>query len=159
MRSGIVVRSCSVALIALSLTGCQSTSAGLTEADRSRMRADTDNFVKAQLAGDWAAIGSAYTEDAMLLPPDGPAVQGRTAIQEWIAAMPKSTALTCTILEIDGYGDLAYARGTCEQSMIPPGGSDPVKMSAKFLDIRRRQSDGRWLVSRDMFSFERPASQ
>jgi ketosteroid isomerase-like protein len=73
--------------------------------------------------------------------------------------MPKTTALTCTILEIDGYGDLAYTRGMCEQSMVPPGGNEPVKMSAKFLDIRRRQSDGRWLVVRDMVSFDGPSQR
>jgi ketosteroid isomerase-like protein len=50
-------------------------------------------------------------------------------------------------------GDLAYQRGTFSVTASPKSGSGPSRTTrGNFLRIYRRQSDGSWRMSRDMFS-------
>jgi ketosteroid isomerase-like protein len=45
--------------------------APLTDQDRTAIRSRIARFDKDVLAGNWAAVTAAYTEDAVLLPPPG----------------------------------------------------------------------------------------
>jgi uncharacterized protein (TIGR02246 family) len=137
-----------VALWVLALFGCQRGSAPLTDADRNQMRAVVDSFDKAVLAGDWPKVVAFYSEDGMLLPPNGPVVQGRAAMQRLFEAWPKITEFKESVPEIEGQGHLAYGRGTYEMTMTPPGAKAPLKETGKTLAIWRRQADGSWRVSR-----------
>lgn len=49
-------------------------------------------------------------------------------------------------------GDLAYQRGTFTTSSIPKAGGDKRTVSGAFLRIYRRQPDGQWRMTRDMFN-------
>ena len=52
------------------------------------IKAQNAAFEEAFNAGDSAAVAALYTEDAIALPPGGPMVEGRAAIQEmWQGAM------------------------------------------------------------------------
>ena len=113
---------------------------------------EVDNFTKAMLAGDFATAASYYSEDAELLPPNAPVIEGRAAIQTFLAAFPKLTSFKLSLVEIDGHGDLAYTRGTYELTLLPPGAKGPVRDTGKFLEIRRKQPDGSWPVIRDIWN-------
>lgn len=41
-------------------------------------------------------------------------------------------------------------------TMAPPGAPGPVKDSGKYVEVRRRQADGRWLVAVDIFNSDVP---
>lgn len=99
----------------------------LTDADRNAIHATNDRFVKAALAADWAALASTYTEDGIVLLPNGPEVRGRVAIQKFYTG-PKVTVLKVNLVEIDGQGDLAYTRGTYEIEVMPPGAKAPTRI-------------------------------
>jgi ketosteroid isomerase-like protein len=47
------------------------------------IKAVADRYVKASLAGDAKAIAELYTEDAVEMPPNEPAIKGRAAIQQY----------------------------------------------------------------------------
>jgi ketosteroid isomerase-like protein len=49
-------------------------------------------------------------------------------------------------------GDLAYQRGTFTTSAMPKAGGDKRVVSGAFLRIYRRQPDGQWRMTRDMFN-------
>ena len=49
-------------------------------------------------------------------------------------------------------GDLAYQRGTFTTSSVPKAGGDKRAVSGAFLRIYRRQPDGQWRMTRDMFN-------
>jgi uncharacterized protein (TIGR02246 family) len=124
----------------------------LTDADRKGIQTVTDNFVRAVLAGDSVSAASAYTEDGMVLPPNGTVVQGRTAIRHHLAGFPKVTAFNPKLVEIDGQGPLAYVRGTYELTVMLPGEKSPVKDTGKFIEIRRKEPNGSWLILRDFWN-------
>jgi uncharacterized protein (TIGR02246 family) len=120
----------------------------LTDADRGEMRAMVADFDKAVLAADWPKVVSFYSEDGMLLPPNGPAVQGRAAMQKFFEGWPRIMEIKQSIPEIEGNSDLASVRGTYDMTMIPPGAKAPLRDKGKSLAIWRREADGSWRVSR-----------
>ena len=144
----------SVPLVLL-LASCQPpTAQPLDESDLAAIRRMTDDWLVAHASRDWNAVGRQYTEDALLMPPMAPVIRGRAAIQAWFEANENDTRVEVAILEIEGFADLAYVRG---ESRVTLGVTTdtPVTFVGKYLDIRRRQPDGSWLVSVDMFSPDR----
>jgi uncharacterized protein (TIGR02246 family) len=150
--------SSSVAFAACLLGGCERRAGpgSLTDADRSAIRESVANFDKAMVAGDWPSVLSHYSEDGILMPPNGPEVKGRAAMQKFFQGFPKITEFKENVLEIEGHGDLAYPRGTYEMTMVPPG-AGPLKDKGKVLAVWRKQPDGSWLVTRVIWSSDLPA--
>lgn len=128
----------------------------ITQADRDAINANSDAFKAAFLAGDEEKLGPLYTEDAVLYGPDEPAVTGREAIVASFAAFPPMKDGDLEIVEIEGYGDMAYVRGTAWFTMTGPDGKD-AKLTGKYIEIHRKQADGTWLMSRDIFNFDAPS--
>jgi uncharacterized protein (TIGR02246 family) len=141
-------RTAIVALAALSLTACKHHSASLTDHDRNAIKASIANFDKAMLAADWSTVVAAYTEDAVLFPPNAPIVKGRAAIQKFFEGFPKVTEFEQSVAEIEGQGDLAYPWGTYQTAMLPSSAKAPLKDEGMVLSVWRKQSDGSWLASR-----------
>ena len=137
-----------LALTGLTVVGCQRGPARFTDADRTAIRTRIADFDKAMLAANVPAIMSAYTEDAVLLPPNAPMVRGRAAIQKFFEGFPKITEFKQSADEIEGQGELAYPWGTYETAMTPPGAKAPLKDRGKVLGVWRKQADGSWLASR-----------
>ncbi len=138
------------------LAACNSAPPSLTEADRAAIQEVSDEFTSSYAAGDAAALMALYTEDATLMPPGGPAVKGRAAIEAFMEALPKVTEMIFTLEEVDGRGDLAFVRGGYRLTMEPPGAPGPVTDIGKFVEIRRKQANGRWLVAVDIFNSNSP---
>ncbi len=143
------VAACVVLLV---MAACQPPGpATLSQEDIAGIEATTQAWVEAVNAGDWAAVSATYTEDAVLLPPNEPVVQGRSDIQAWFEAFPPASDVNLESVEIEGVGDVAFVRGSFTL-IVTPEGMDAVADTGKFLDVRRRQADGSWLIHRDIFS-------
>jgi len=132
MRPTLFLTALSCAVLA-----CQPTSAKLSEADI-------------------AANAAMFTANGVFMPPNQPAVEGRAAIQAWFAAFPALSEFTVQVVEIDGRGDVAYARGTYALTIAAAGRTPAMPDHGKYLEIRRRQSDGRWLTALDIFNSDVP---
>ncbi len=140
----------------LLLAGCQAyehheAPAGLTEADHAAIEATVQTFVAGVLAGDAAMVAATYTEDAVLMPPGHPTVEGRAAIEEYFASWPPVSELDCRIIEVSGSGDTAYVVGRYTMT-VPMEEGDPMMDEGKFFDVRKKTADGSWLFHRDMFN-------
>jgi uncharacterized protein (TIGR02246 family) len=136
----------------LSVSGCQKVSTQIADADREAIHLMVANFNKAIVAGDFATAASYYTEDAMILPPNAPIVQGRAAIQSYLAGYPKIVAFKQDIAELDANGDLGYARLTYNLTTTPPGAKAPLNDTGKVIIILRKQINGTWLTTRAIFN-------
>ncbi len=134
--------------------GCQRP-AGLSEADRTAIRQADENDMKLMNAKDWKGDSALYAEDAVLLPPNQAAVQGRASIQAWMEAFPPFSNFQEQSLEIEGQGDLAYDRGTYSMTVTLPGAA-PIEDRGKYLTIWRKQADGSWMVHRGTFNSDLP---
>jgi ketosteroid isomerase-like protein len=143
--------------LALVIAACAPAApAGLSDAVRSQLKAIIDDFTKRLMAKDWAGLAGLYSTDAILMPPNEPAVKGRAAIQAWISAFPPISSFSLTADDVDGGGDVAYVRGTYQMSFTVPGTTTPVNDHGKYLEIHKRQADGSWLTTADTFNSDVP---
>jgi len=137
-------------------TACQPTEpAALSEADRAAIEATSKAFVEGVNAKDWAAVAATYTEDAALMPPNAPSVEGRADIQAFFEAFPPISDFNFEIIEVEGQGDMAYVRGAYTMTITPEGG-DPIADTGKYIEIRKKQADGSWLLYLDIFNSDLP---
>ena len=138
-------------ILMTALAACQVASPGGSPDEEAAVRKSTQRFLNAHSLKDWSAVAATYTEDAVLHPPNAVPVKGRDAIRDWFEENEKHTSLELETVEVDIRGDLAYVWGLSRISIEEPG-TEPVILSGKYLDIRRRQDNGDWLISVDMFS-------
>lgn len=142
-------------------TTSPSTSAGtFSDVEAAAVLAVDSAFAAAVRAGDAAAIANSYAQDAVLMPEGHAPIQGRAAIEQFFSGMLKGYTVDAELGmdELDGRGDLAYARGHYQMNLTPKaaGAPRPPAMRGKYLEILRRQSDGTWLYTVDMFSSNAP---
>ena len=146
-----------VASVILVLAACRVAPPTLSEADKTAIRASTDSFVVYARARRNADSPLLYTENASLMPPNAGIVEGRAAIRAWLDAFPPMSEFSLTPVDIDGRGDLAYVRGTYAMTLVGPDGHEVGKDHGKYIEIRRRQTDGKWLMVVDIFNSDLPA--
>jgi ketosteroid isomerase-like protein len=104
-----------------------------------------------------AMAETGYAPDAIELPPNQPAVQGRAAIAEFLGSFSKVTSFGAQTLDLTGAGDLAYQYGTYHMVMEGPNG--PMTDDGKFIEVWKRQTDGSWKVPYDMLNSDVPATR
>ena len=153
----------SVALTALlfmaPLAACQAPApevGPLSEEDVAAITASTDVFAEAVMAGDWAALAALFTEDVVFMFPNGPVVDGRVAMHELLEPFPPFTHFEATIVQIDGRGDLAFVRASYSETYIFEGMSEPIHDTGKYVQIRRKQPDGKWLIAVHIWNSDVP---
>ncbi len=138
----------------LVVAACTQQPAPDTGADAAAIRAWVDQFVVAWNEADDATLGPMIAEDAVLMQPDGPPLQGRAAILATMAegydiAMIQQSATTDEVVVI---GDYAYARGTWNLNPTPAAGPDVQPANGKWSTLFERGAGGAWQVSRWMWN-------
>lgn len=133
------------------LGACQSYSGGLSAADITSVRAASDQWVSTYNKNDWDALAKLFAPEASLMPPNSPEIVGRDAIAAWEREYETGFQIAFDIQEIDGIGDLAYVRGrSCVFIPLETGGFG-VDVG-KFLEIRKKDANGDWLIVSDIFN-------
>lgn len=140
-----------IAFVAALLTACQSAPAGLKPEYRNAIEASSNNWVETYNRNDWEGLADLFTSDAIMMPPNASAVRGRTAIAEWEQANEAGFRIAFDLEAIEGNADTAYVRGrSCV--FIPDGAGGYGVDIGKFLEVRKRQTDGTWLIKTDIFN-------
>jgi ketosteroid isomerase-like protein len=91
--------------------------------------------------------------------PNEPAHVGRAAIEEWATANWGAVTFSegsQTLLEVDGRGDIAYARLSYSFAVEVAGMDEPIMDVGKGMVILRKQGDGSWLVSHSIYNADSP---
>jgi len=138
------------------LAACQPAPEGVSDADIARIRALAAEFARAAVARSDSATAAQYTENAVFMPPNQPAVEGRAAIQAWFKTFPPMSGFRLTVIDVGGSGDLVYARGRYALTIAASGKTPAIEDHGKFVEVRRRQADGRWLMTHDIFNSDVP---
>jgi len=140
---------CIILPVALIATACQPGVAPLSEEDVAAIKAVGPALDEAVLAEDWNAVGAMFATDAMVMSPNMQAYQGRTTLLEFVeSAEIAFTRHIIEFAEVDGYGDIAYARGTYDETFTLGGSEEMEADVGKILAILRKQPDGSWLITR-----------
>lgn len=119
-------------------------------------------YVSAWLAADAQRITNVYADNAIVLYPNQPAVQGRASILSYFKNFFKEFRQDNFELisdEVEIIGSVAYDRGKYKWKGTPVKGGNPIDDYGKYLVILQQQSDGSWKVLGDMDNSDRPLSQ
>jgi ketosteroid isomerase-like protein len=125
--------------------------------DRSIVKT-ADAYLKAVLAGDTAAVGATYRDDAVEMPPGRPPLKGRAAIEqyyrEFFQSPVKITAFTFSHLEAASAGEVGYTAGTYEQK-LSGGLAGPIDDTGKFVVIVKRTGSA-WKAAYVIYNSDHP---
>jgi uncharacterized protein (TIGR02246 family) len=128
------------------------------EADLAAIAAFNEKYLQALNDGDTAALSALTDEDHVMIAPGRAPTVGKAANdaantrvfrdfnveEKWIPVE--------TIID----HDLAYQRGTFTVIATPKAGGAVRTTQGNFLRIYRRQADGAWRMTRDMFGSDQP---
>jgi ketosteroid isomerase-like protein len=147
-------------LIAACLIGCAQAPAHDVEADDEAIRAMYEQRLEQIQGGsDLESIVAAYmsvlAEDAVMMPPNAPPVEGTEAVENWVREFFATYELDVhdwpmDVLEIGP--QLAVRRFRSVGLYIPKEGGEPVPYDQKYVDHLRKRADGRWEIVLHMWS-------
>lgn len=134
-------------------TACAPAGNTVTEADLDIIRANHDTFVAAVKAGDFDAVAAMYEEQALVMAPNAAAYRGRMAWREALGQFPPIGEFSFSGAELTPLGgDAVLVTARYSMTLMPPGAPMAVSDSGKFLEVWRRQPDGRWLMGWDIWN-------
>lgn len=91
----------------------------------------------------------------MFLQPNGPVLQGRAAVRQWVSGFAGMASFTAPVIEVGGAGSVGYARGTYAFAMGPTAAMQ-LSDRGNWLTIYERQSDGSWRIKRNIWNSDQP---
>ena len=119
----------------------------VTAIDKAVSRGDADGYV------------ADAANDAIFMPPDGPALNGKDAIRAWARGAFENAAVEMKHIpeDIVVSGRVAFMHGRSVGRFTPKSGGAPMTFDNKYIWILRRDSRDRWQIIRVMWNSNTPA--
>ncbi len=108
--------------------------------------------------GDVELYLSLFTEDAVVMATEFPAIIGKEELRPVIEGLFGliDLDLPYTVDEVEVPGDWAFARSSFQYSMTLKEGGETTTRAGKELDIFKRQADGSWKIYKECWSYDAP---
>ena len=147
-------------LMVISATACTSRSVNIAD-EENAIRSTDAKWLEAVKAKNYERALTFWTDDAMVLPPNSPAIVGKDAIRKYVmgASTVPGFSITWTTGQVwvSGSGDLAYESSSNAVTAGDPSGR-LVTEKNKGIVVWRKQPDGSWKCAVDMWNAEAPAA-
>lgn len=156
---------CVAGLLSMAFLACQPASAPEQTAaappDPAPINALRDQYMSMYNSGDVSGIGNLYTDDAVVMNNQQPAVSGKQAIQQSAEALLQQVAVNISITPADTQivGDLAYEHGTYTMSMTPKAGGAAMQDTGNYVVVLKRGADGSWKLHREIGNSNQPMAK
>jgi ketosteroid isomerase-like protein len=128
-------------------------------ADVSALRDLDAQWSKTAGTNDVDATVAYYSDDASLLPPNAPIVIGKQSIRAaWAALLAPGVSLSWSSDKVEAArsSDLAYMTGSYTMSTKQSLSKAPVTDHGKYVEVWKKQADGKWKVVADIFNSDQP---
>jgi len=127
----------------------------LTEKDEAAIRRLVSEinavaFIDNETQAEWA-----YAEEAELMPCHGPIVHGKRDIMRWMKGLAPLSEWRIENLKVEGVGNIACVSGSYSV-LVSPEETTPYRDTGKYVQIWRKQKDGAWKISKDIFNSDLP---
>jgi uncharacterized protein (TIGR02246 family) len=128
------------------------------DADLAAIARTTAALLEAVNASDADRCVSLWADDGVLMPPHHPSVHGRQAIRDYFRNLFSRSRFTFMLVssEIQVAGNTAVERLTYTASIWTATGSSPVEDFGKGLHVYRREPDGSWKLTQDIWNSNQP---
>ena len=146
-------------VILVVLTACSTTRPHAADpAQLAAITAFNVRYLKAINDGDIATLSTLTNDDHIMFAPNRAPITGRAANDEANGRAFQNSKIDETWMPVETVieGNLAYQRGTFTVIASPKAGGAARTTHGNFLRIYRRQADGSWWMTRDMFSSDQP---
>ena len=154
------LRAGSVVLAAL-VFSCSQRSFDSAAEEAKLLRRDAEWADLATAGKDVDKIVSYWSDDAILIFPGQPVLEGKQAIRAYVEASLKTPGFKIHWVSekpvFSRDGTLAYMRGTDELTVPGPNGA-PITLHLRGISIWRMDSDGQWRCVVDISNEEPPAA-
>jgi uncharacterized protein (TIGR02246 family) len=150
-----------VALVLLASSCGEKTPPDTRAADESAIRALDAQWSKAAAARDVDGSVSYYSDDASLLGPNAPIASDKAGIRAaWASLLGADTSLSwqASKVEVSRSGDLAYVQGVYQMTSKDARGKATAD-NGKFVEVWKKQADGKWKTVADIFNSDLPIVQ
>ncbi|MCK5484108.1 MAG: DUF4440 domain-containing protein [Gemmatimonadetes bacterium] len=130
-------------------------SALLAQEDDIRERYDAYNA--AFSAADAEAVVAFYADNAIRVDSDGSVMDGIAAIREDVSTFFGDNDYVldeATTPDIQASGDLAVTLSVFREHWTPKAGGETSQQVGQWLVVWQRQSDGSWMILREMWAIE-----
>jgi uncharacterized protein (TIGR02246 family) len=119
----------------------------------------------AENAGDSDEIGKMLAEDAVIMVPNQPVQEGKTAcaafVRDVLTGLLKEfdRRITYVSAEIHVIGDVAFDRGSFSFTVSPKSGGDATQETGKYLFLYLRATDRSWRIARVIVNLDERDSE
>jgi uncharacterized protein (TIGR02246 family) len=126
-------------------------------------KSSNDSDPLAKVRAEWAAgmlnkqpekVAMLYAEDAAFLKPDGTRITGRAAIRVLCKTMMAifTSDITFHSVASERSGNLAYDSGNYTETLTNLSDGTKMTPSGTYLTVLKRQPNGSWLITQQMWS-------
>jgi len=126
-------------------------------ADEAVLRATDEKWSATAAKNDLDGTVAYYSDDAVLLPPNGLAAKDAKSIRaNWAGMLGPNSSVSWkpAKVEVAQAGDLGYVWGSYVLVIKDP--KNPVDDRGKFVEVWRKQADGTWKCIVDTFNSDLP---
>ena len=150
--------------IILSLIGCnmeRNMGSEQLEIEKEKIRQADIAWAKTGETKDLDAQMKLYSDDQIprMMPPNGPIVKGKENIRAFFEPTYSRSDFSITwhpeTVEIAESGEIGFVIGVYE-SQINDVNGNPIKDKGKYIEIWRKQKDGKWKCTADIFNSDIP---
>jgi uncharacterized protein (TIGR02246 family) len=152
-------------VLVLALAGCTQAPPPAPDtraADEKALRDLEAGSLAAWTAKDADKVASFYAEDATILIPHAPAIQGKAALaaglKEVLGDPNFKLDFSPAGLDVAKSGDLGYVRGNYTLTQSDPKTKKPMSEKGSYLIVYKKQADGSWKITNDFATPEGPAA-
>jgi ketosteroid isomerase-like protein len=150
-------------VVAAAAIACSSRTSNPSSTQHAALQAGVDSAANRLLAAlrrdDPDSLMALMAEDVIIMPPNEPVLKGKAAVRTWYEQLVKqmrTSSLTVTNREILIGSDWATEVAGFEWTLVPVAGGPPVVDRGSYIQVWRREPDGRWLFSREVWNSTAP---
>ena len=137
-------------IAAVFVSGCLFTPIAARAQDKATIQSLNDKFAAAFNSGDFAAVASHYTEDAVLLPPGAAMAKGRSAIQSfWKGAAEGVSDLKLTAIDVKSLG--TEAAREIGSFTLTTKGQQTQEVAGKYVVVWQKVGN-EWKLATDIWN-------
>jgi len=147
--------------LVLIISGHNATAFDAAKEEAKLLRRDAEWAELATAGKDVEKVVSFWTDDAVVIEPSRPIVEGKAAIRAYVAACFSNPVFKIrwrsSKVTFSPDGKMAYMRATDEMT-VPGPDSAPVTLHLRGIAIWRLEADGQWRCVVDIANEEPPAA-
>jgi ketosteroid isomerase-like protein len=134
--------------LTLLAAACAGPTPAFDPAQAARAKSVVAEMAAAAQRQDLDAVMACFTDDAALLPPEGPVVATPAEIRQHFAALFRDFELKLTVRSERSVarGDLASDRGLTTGELVSRGTRASQSVSDRYLAVLRRAGSGAWKI-------------